>query len=276
MMDYFRLGEKLNPKPDGESAVRHRTGVVDAVNADGTVDLDLGGIVVPGVSVLNSASIEAASPVQVVAWAGDLLVLGPATPDDTFIRWGSGETLTTVTVSGSQTLIEAAGVLSVRFAGQGAQDYNCILKPHTFTIGDTFMAATRLLSLSTAGQIASAGLIFTDGTVAGSNAVAAHLQYNGGDIPDRVIIRHGTLNAMTTAVTLRITGFYDRYWLRLAYQAANSFLLGLSLDGVGAGSAFGGVAQAKAMTPTHVGVCWSKDNTSGDGLASFGNVRKVA
>lgn len=78
MMDYFRLGEKLNPKPDGESAVRHRTGVVDAVNADGTVDLDLGGVVVPSVSVLDGASIAVADVVQIVAWSGDLLILGRA------------------------------------------------------------------------------------------------------------------------------------------------------------------------------------------------------
>lgn len=75
-MDLTRLQQRLQPKPDGESAVRHRTGIVDTVNPDGTVDLDLGGIVVPDVSVLDGAFLAIGDVVQVVAWAGDLLVLG--------------------------------------------------------------------------------------------------------------------------------------------------------------------------------------------------------
>lgn len=75
-MDLHRIYEGFNPLPDGESPVRHRTGIVDVVNADGTVDLDLGGTIVPSVSVLEGASVAAGSVVQVIAWAGDLLVLG--------------------------------------------------------------------------------------------------------------------------------------------------------------------------------------------------------
>jgi hypothetical protein len=78
MMDYTKLIAKMSPTPDGESPVRHRTGTIDVVNADGTVDLDLGGTVVPDVSTLQRVSVG--DVVQVLAWEGDLLVLGGAGP----------------------------------------------------------------------------------------------------------------------------------------------------------------------------------------------------
>jgi hypothetical protein len=71
-----RLFDKMNPKPDGESPIVHRSGVVDAVNADGTVDLELSGVVVEDVAVLSGAVVAVDDVVQVAAWAGDLLVLG--------------------------------------------------------------------------------------------------------------------------------------------------------------------------------------------------------
>lgn len=81
-MDYSKLYEKMAPTPDGESPVRHRTGTVSAVNANGTVDLDLGTVVVPDVSVLRGAYVELGETVQVVVWAGDLLVLGAVALND--------------------------------------------------------------------------------------------------------------------------------------------------------------------------------------------------
>lgn len=99
-MDTHRLLKGFNPVPDGESSLRHRTGTVSVVNSDGTVNLDLGGIVVPNVSVLNSAGVLAGDVVQVTAWAGDLLILGPVatnvgmwttwTPSLTNITLGNG------------------------------------------------------------------------------------------------------------------------------------------------------------------------------------------
>lgn len=77
-MDLYRINQGLSPVPDGDPITRHRTGTVSAVNADGTVNLDLGGIVVSSVSVLAGASVAVGSVVQVLAWAGDLLVLGRA------------------------------------------------------------------------------------------------------------------------------------------------------------------------------------------------------
>lgn len=68
--------QKLVPQKDGEPYVVHRTALVDAVNSDGTVDVELSGVVVPNVPVLERALVLAGDVVQVLAWQGALLVLG--------------------------------------------------------------------------------------------------------------------------------------------------------------------------------------------------------
>lgn len=78
MTDYQKIISGLVPQLDGESAVRHRSALVDAVNADGTVDLDFNGTIIASVSVLDGAVVGAGETVQVAVWAGDMLVLGAA------------------------------------------------------------------------------------------------------------------------------------------------------------------------------------------------------
>lgn len=122
MMDFTKLQEKLIPKPDGESPVRHRTGTVDAVNANGTVDLDLGGTVVPDVSVLAGSSVTVGQVVQVLVWAGDLLVIGGI--------GGPGYTLAETvyfTSSGTFTKADYPGLraIRVRMVGGGGGGSGC-------------------------------------------------------------------------------------------------------------------------------------------------------
>lgn len=77
--------QKLVPQKDGEPYTVHRSAVVDAVNADGTVDLVLSGVTVPGVPVLGGAGVWVGGTVSVLAWQGALLVLGStqSAPGDT-------------------------------------------------------------------------------------------------------------------------------------------------------------------------------------------------
>jgi hypothetical protein len=82
MIDYTRLLQKLDPQVDGEDVTRLRKGVVDAVNADGTVDLVISGIVIPGVPVLKSAVVSVDQVVQVLTSRGSLLVLGAVSAAD--------------------------------------------------------------------------------------------------------------------------------------------------------------------------------------------------
>ena len=80
--DYFKLLEKIDPKQDAEDVVRLRKGVVDAVNADGTVDLQLSGVPtpIPDVPVLEGAIVFVGQVVRVATSRGALLVLGGSGP----------------------------------------------------------------------------------------------------------------------------------------------------------------------------------------------------
>lgn len=76
MADMTRLINRLAPPPDGESPVRHRSGVVDTVNGDGTVDVLVSGQLVESVAVLAGATAGTGDTVHLLVWDGDLLVLG--------------------------------------------------------------------------------------------------------------------------------------------------------------------------------------------------------
>jgi hypothetical protein len=68
--------QKLVPQKDGEPYTVHRSAVVAAVNAGGTVDLTMSGVTVPDVPVLGGATAPVGAVVSVLAWQGALLVLG--------------------------------------------------------------------------------------------------------------------------------------------------------------------------------------------------------
>ena len=193
------------------------------------------------------------------------------------INWDGTQVsgMTTVTVSGSQTLTEKTGVLSALYQGQGTQDYNALLASHTFSVGDAFAVPIRLFG-GDAG-IASVGIIFTDGTTSSANAVAAHMQQHSSEDNCRLYTRHGTLTLMnsTSAQTNTRGGNLPWLWLKLTYQAANTFRKEVSPDGISWDNV--GVSDvSKTMTPSHFGICWSVDNQSGTAIATFGPILKVA
>lgn len=136
-MDLHRIYEGINPDTDGESPVRHRTGIVSAVNADGTIDLDLGGTVVPGVSVLDGVSVVAGDVVQVAAWAGDLLILGRSRT----IAGGAQARYYTQTASGGPT----SGTTQLQLASLAipAQGYPYMIVPSAHWTGSQTIALDR-------------------------------------------------------------------------------------------------------------------------------------
>lgn len=79
-VDLTRLIQKLDPRPDGQDKAQLRTGTVDAVNADGTLDVVLSGVVVPDVPKLASVGGAVGSVVQVQVYRGSMLVVGVTTP----------------------------------------------------------------------------------------------------------------------------------------------------------------------------------------------------
>lgn len=74
MTDYTRLHKQLAGRVDGDPQVAHRTGTVDTVNPDGTLDVTVGGVVVPGVHQVQ-VGVSPGDPVQLVVWRGGLLAL---------------------------------------------------------------------------------------------------------------------------------------------------------------------------------------------------------
>lgn len=75
-LDITRLIEKLDPRADGQDKVQLRTGTINAVNANGTVDVVLSGVVVPNVPRLSSVGPVVGDSVQVQVYRGSLLVVG--------------------------------------------------------------------------------------------------------------------------------------------------------------------------------------------------------
>jgi hypothetical protein len=77
MIDYTSLLKKLSPDRDGEPHTHLRTGTVDAVNSDGTLDIMMsGGIIVPSVPKLATAYAPDGAAVQMISLRGSLLVIG--------------------------------------------------------------------------------------------------------------------------------------------------------------------------------------------------------
>jgi hypothetical protein len=89
-INYTKLLEKLDPTPGGEDTARMRTGIVDAVNSDGTVDLAISGIVVPDVPRVEGSVVAVNTVVQVISYRGSLLILGSTAGDN---DWDAGRVI---------------------------------------------------------------------------------------------------------------------------------------------------------------------------------------
>jgi hypothetical protein len=77
MIDYTRLRKKIIPDPDGEPNLVLRTATIDAVNTDGTVDLEMSsGVIVPDIPQLQGSYAPAGAVVNVLSLRGSLLVIG--------------------------------------------------------------------------------------------------------------------------------------------------------------------------------------------------------
>lgn len=187
---------------------------------------------------------------------------------------------TTVTVTGSQTITEREGVLSVMFQDQATQDLNCVLKAHTFAVGDSFAVRIKMFEL-TVEDFCMAALVFADGTTSAANAIAAFAYFQSTGSGGILQPREGTLTAMATADVTTAWNpqlpIADGIYIRLTYQAANTWRTTWSIDGVN----FLTLNQADStftLTPTHFGVGWSSWAGATDNIrqVSFGPICKLA
>ena len=104
MIDYTKLRKKLIPEPDGEPPVVMRTGTIDAVNVDGTVDVEMSsGVILPDIPRLASAEVSVGLVVNIISFRGSLLVIGPSAQAATGTTSG-GRVATTIRTSNSSAV----------------------------------------------------------------------------------------------------------------------------------------------------------------------------
>jgi len=164
--------------------------------------------------------------------------------------------------SGAATWTQSNGVMSVAGYGQTSSDLAVLVKPFPVLPPQTVTTAVRMAGVR--DNYTMVGLVFTDGTTTGSNAVSAFLYGNvttGLFYADQ---RSGTVTSMgsnVTSIPLHMIG----PWLhiRLKWTAINSFSTEWSPDGV-SWTALGMSTISTTFTPTHAGLCfstWGSANT---------------
>lgn len=115
MIDYTKLRAALDPDPGGEDTLRLRTAKVQTMNANGTVDILLSGVLVPGVPRLDNGSwLATGANVQVITLRGGHLILGATQKGARRV-----EALNTANPSGvtstSYTALTSGDILGVAF-----------------------------------------------------------------------------------------------------------------------------------------------------------------
>lgn len=264
-------------------ATAHIADATDAHDASAISVLDSGanftGTDVEAVLAELQDNIDAIGAGGVPGWVAALA----GTTDATNFYWDGNDLagFTEVDITGTTVWTEAQNLVSVVVAGMTAEDANCVLIAKTFATGDTWQVPVLGVLGHTAGTVAiRAGIIFTDGTVAASNCVGGHFQCaTSGAAPSALLVgRHGTLTNMNTAPWVSDDEMASPQlflgYVRLKYQAANTFRLWFSPDGV-SWTTLGESDISKTMTPTHVGL-FVHATESDETIVTFGPLRKVA
>jgi hypothetical protein len=176
---------------------------------------------------------------------------------------------TELVVTGTTVWSEKGSRLNAEFIDQASNDLSPILKSlGSLTSPVTIETAVTASAILT--SFTQFGLVFADGVVAGSEAVAAKLQYPtvSGQITQSLLA--GTLTNMTVNVTttLNSSGAGNMVYLRLIWSAANTWKYYWSFDGqVWVQHR---TAGSRTMTPTHFGLFVSTGNvTAFDRVAAF-------
>lgn len=189
--------------------------------------------------------------------------------DDKFFDGSAGGT--ELTVSGTATWQEARGVKSVVFDDQTLEDHAANL--WTITSASSPMTLETALTLS-GEDIANlmGGLVFSDGTAAGSNKVGNTTYMNATQ--RRHTLSEGTFTAHSTAAGDHIMGptaGYGLHYLQLIWVSANTWKSRWSIDGVTWRDQFGTFSDT--MTPTTFGIWVSTWGGTDPGVATFHYVR---
>lgn len=133
----------------------------------------------------------------------------------------------------------------------GSRDLHALLRPVTLAVGDYIEAAVEFRRRN---NFLGPALIMADGTTFGSGNQVVAWAHRGTNTHD---IR---INGWTSFNTAGIDGFRqtlehaaDMFYMRLKYEAADTWGLYISIDGVTWLTVQ--TNYAKTLTPTHIGIC---------------------
>lgn len=140
-MNYTKLLKKLSPERDGEPPAHLRTGVIDTVNSDGTVDVVMSGVTLTSVPKLESAIVSAGDNVQMISFRGSLLVLGRVSSDNPSRVVGSVSITPTANTPSSQTMtypsLGGSGTITAQTTANTAFPGSVVLETSVSTVGAT-------------------------------------------------------------------------------------------------------------------------------------------
>ncbi len=181
----------------------------------------------------------------------------PHADDDEFDDGVLDAAWTTVTVSGSQTLTEARGVLSIKATGTITSTHcNALLKPYAIQTGEAVEVAFKAVCFTSHGIYF--GPLITNGTSAGSNMAWAPYFRQTTDPLSYMYKPSGTALLNATGVTADGNSFNltrDKLYVRLIYVSANTWQNSFSMDGVSWYDQTSTFTQT--FTPSHIGIGWT-------------------
>lgn len=200
--DLYRLVNTLWPVAGAEDVLRMRTGKIEALNSNGTVDVSISGVVLENIKALASARpyLFDDTLAYVAQWRGALLVLGsPVVTGTGGTVVKPSDTIRTSTITHTidphlQLPVAANAVYayesSISWAADGGPD---ISFGHSAPTGST-LSNWRAVTNGTAS-------IWTD---VGANLAAVMFQAAAGTTANRTFIAQGTLRTSSTPGTFGV------------------------------------------------------------------------
>lgn len=205
-IDLSQIKKKLQPVQDGQDTLRLRTGVVSAVNANGTVDVVLSGVTMTNLPRLSESVVGVDEPVQILSYRGSLLVIGGVAPSvsgigqQPFVRDASqsssssiGNTETVVSTLASRTY--KAGRAYEIWVGGGV----------TYSANSAFTAWNIRKGTTAAGTVVASFPRQSNGAANSTNEVHLNLRHlfiiGSSDVTTQLVLTLTTNGANTATHT---------------------------------------------------------------------------